>query len=208
MDGSVRWLEYVDKGCLLDVGCGNGWFLDRMRQLGWEVMGVQHDGDAVSVAKERFGLEVFQGSLEEARFPDGCFDTVTMNHVIEHVIDPVRLLKECRRVMKTGGKLVVATPNIKSLGCRVFDEHWRGLEVPRHLHLFSPQSLRACAEHASLEIRVMRTSARSASWMFAASSSIRRYGLLRGGPPGDCCRGCRGWPSWLRSTGLRGPGEA
>jgi len=180
--GGVMWLKASDGKRLLDVGCGNGAFLDHMRNLGWEVAGVEPDGIAVSVARER-GLEVYQGSLEEARFPDEHFDVITMNHVIEHVTDPIGLFKECRRVLKPDGKLVVVTPNIISMGRQVFGEYWRGLEVPRHLHLFSPRSLRACAERAGLRVGEMRTTARSARWMYAASAAIRRDGALPGGSP-------------------------
>lgn len=184
----LKWLEYVEEGRLLDVGCGNGKFLSHMRQLGWTVVGVEPDGKAVSVACERYGLDVFQGSLVEANFPDEYFDAITMDHVIEHVSDPIGLLKECYRVLKSGGKLVVLTPNINSLGFRQFGEHWRGLEVPRHLYLFSPQTLRACAEAARLDVQVQRTMARSAPWMWATSSLIKQDGVLIGGSPGSIGR--------------------
>ncbi|MBC7260975.1 MAG: class I SAM-dependent methyltransferase, partial [Chloroflexi bacterium] len=181
--GSVMWLRGEDRGRLLDVGCGNGMFLERMRQLGWEVAGVEPDAAAVAVAREKMGLDVFQGSLEDAKFPDEHFDAITMNHVIEHVPDPIGTLKECCRVLKPGGKLVVVTPNIGSMGYQVFGEHWRGLEVPRHLHIFSPQSLRAAAERAGLLVQEVRTTARSARWMHAASAIIRRDGSLPHGSP-------------------------
>jgi len=191
--GSVRWLDAREGGRLLDVGCGNGSFLDKMRHLGWEVAGVEPDGEAVAVARKRFGLEIFKGSLDEAGFSDESFDAITMNHVIEHVPDPIELLKECRRVLKPGGRLWVATPNIKSLGHYKFGEHWRGLEVPRHLTLFSPGALQSCAESAGLAARVC-TSDRSAPWMYAASSLIRRDGALPGGSP-------RRTTPWLRMQG-------
>lgn len=182
--GSVRWLGNDDKGLLLDVGCGNGSFLDQMRSLGWEVAGVEPDGEAVSVALERYGLDVFEGSLEEAGFPEGHFDAITANHVIEHVQDPIGLLKECRRVLKQGGTLVVSTPNINSLGRSTFDEAWLHWDPPRHLYLFSPQTVRVCAEAAKLDIQELKTTARAARWMYAASSLIRRDGMLAGGSPG------------------------
>ena len=179
--GSVMWLKASDRGRLLDVGCGNGRFLAQMRDLGWEVMGIEPDPKAVSIAKEHFGLEVFQGTLEEAGFPDSSFDAIAMNHVIEHVPDPIGLLAECRRVLKPGGKLVVVTPNIQSLGRRLFGEHWRGWEVPRHLFLFSPKSLRACAERAGFVVQNLRTTSKGARWIWAASRLIRRDGRLPGG---------------------------
>lgn len=182
--GSIMWLEACEKGRLLDVGCGNGIFLGQMRQLGWEVAGVEPDEEAVSIARDNLGLEVFHGSLEDAKFEDGCFDAVTMNHVIEHLQDPVSLLKECRRVLKPGGKLIVVTPNTNSLGFRLFGENWRGLEVPRHLLLFSPPVLRTCAEAAGLNVQKLRTTAKGARWMWAASYLLKREGMLVNGSPG------------------------
>lgn len=182
--GSVMYLKASDRGRLLDVGCGNGRVLAQMRELGWEVMGVEPDSEAVRIAKERFGLDVFQGTLEEAKFPDNSFDAITMNHVIEHVPDPIGLLAECRRVLKPGGKLVMVTPNIQSLGRRLFDEYWRGWEVPRHLVLFSPKSaLRVCVERAGLKVRSLWTPAKGARFIYAASRLIRREGKLPGGSP-------------------------
>ncbi|MGB9924874.1 MAG: class I SAM-dependent methyltransferase [Methanothrix sp.] len=182
--GGVMWLRGEERGRLLDVGCGNGMFLDRMRQLGWEVAGVEPDAAAVAVAREMLGLEVFQGLLEDAKFPDGHFDAITMNHVIEHVPDPIGTLKACQRVLRPGGKLVVVTPNIESLGRRKFDDAWLHWDPPRHLHIFSPQSLRLAAERAGLRVQEMRTTARTARWIYAASSCIRRDGSLPGGSPG------------------------
>jgi 2-polyprenyl-3-methyl-5-hydroxy-6-metoxy-1,4-benzoquinol methylase len=179
----VCYLKTCEKGRLLDVGCGNGLFLDYMRQLGWDVVGVEPDDEAVIVAREMLGLQVFKGSLEEAKFSDGHFDAITLSHVIEHVPDPIGLLKECRRVLRLGGKLVVVTPNIRSLGAHVFGEYWRGLEVPRHLFLFSPEALRTLAERAGLVIQDLRTTARTARWSWAVSSFIRRNGTHPGSLP-------------------------
>ncbi len=184
--GGVLWLEAREKGRLLDVGCGNGSLLVQMRQLGWDVAGIEPDGKAVSVARERFGLEVFQGSLEEAKFPNEHFDAITMNHVIEHVQDPIGLLKECRRVIKPGGKIIVVTPNIQSLGFYLFGQHWRGLDIPRHLFLFSPHAFCACALQAGLTIQHLWTTARTAHWIWAASSLIMR-GMQPGRSPEESC---------------------
>lgn len=142
VDEDVRCLLSLPQGRLLDVGCGSGEWLLSMRKLGWQVEGVDFDENAVKVASLR-GLTIHIGSLEAQNFPDGCFDAVTLNHVIEHLPDPVAALKECRRILKGNGQLILYTPNNASLGHRVFKEHWRGLEPPRHLHLFDPASMSA-----------------------------------------------------------------
>jgi 2-polyprenyl-3-methyl-5-hydroxy-6-metoxy-1,4-benzoquinol methylase len=147
---NYMYLGNLKPGLLLDVGCGGGLLLDRMRSIGWKVMGVEVDPLAANEAKNNFGLQVHVGSLDEAGYPDGIFDAVTMSHVIEHVHDPVALLRECRRVLKPGGILVVVTPNIKSYLHERFKKSWRGLEPPRHLHLFSRATMLVVAERAGL----------------------------------------------------------
>jgi 2-polyprenyl-3-methyl-5-hydroxy-6-metoxy-1,4-benzoquinol methylase len=193
--GTVMWLNGSRPGKLLDVGCGNGGFLATMQELGWEVAGVEPDGQATKVAREQFGLSVHEGSLEEAGFPDDAFDAVTMSHVVEHLPDPISTLTECRRILKKGGRLVMTTPNIKSLGHQLYREAWRGLEVPRHLFLFSPAALRQSVERSGLQVFELRTTARSARWMWAASHLIRRNGALPGGTPKE-------QHLWLRLEGL------
>lgn len=91
---SVMALESHPKGKLLDVACGNGVFLAKMRDLGWEVTGVEPDEQAVKVAREYYGLDVYKGTLEEVGFQDNTFDAIILSHVIEHVPNPISTLRE------------------------------------------------------------------------------------------------------------------
>ncbi len=174
----VMWLKASQRGRLLDVGCGSGHFLSQMKDLGWDVVGVEPDAEAARIARERFGLNVYQGTLEEFEFPECTFDVVTMSHAIEHLCDPISSLRECLRVLKKGGRLVVVTPNIKSLGRRCFGIAWRAWDPPRHLFLFSPLTLRKCTELAGLQIQVVKTTAAEAHSIWYASRFLRRYGNL------------------------------
>jgi len=169
--GLPRWLDRLPRGRLLDVGCGDGAIAASLRDRGWTVAGVEPDPAAARAAQSR-GLDVVAATLEDARFDDASFDAVVMSHVIEHVPDPRATMRECARILRPGGTLLVVTPNFAGRGRRTFGEHWRGLEVPRHLHLFTPQSLAAMARAAGLAARV-RTSARSAAWMYAVSAQLR-----------------------------------
>ncbi|MFZ1977836.1 MAG: class I SAM-dependent methyltransferase [Bacteroidota bacterium] len=125
------------KEMLLDVGCGNGQFLADMRKLDWEVAGVEPDPQAARIAIDKFNLCVFSGTLFQAKYPPNSFDAITMKHVIEHIIDPLELIRECYRILKPGGKLSIITPNAESLQNRLFKSSWFELDPPRHLHLFS-----------------------------------------------------------------------
>ncbi|MGH7446217.1 MAG: class I SAM-dependent methyltransferase, partial [Longimicrobiales bacterium] len=133
----AMFLPAVTAGRLLDVGCGNGVFGARMRSLGWDVTCVEPDAHAAARARDVFGLTVYSGTLESTALPSGSFDAIALGHVIEHVPDPVATLAECRRLLKPGGLLVAITPNIRSLGRRVFGRHWLHWDVPPHRYLFS-----------------------------------------------------------------------
>lgn len=186
-DAGVRCLPAVSGGRLLDVGCGSGEWLLEMRRRGWTVAGVDFDESAVKLARQE-ALKVECGSLEEQNYPDDYFDAVTLNHVIEHVPDPVRTLAECARILKPEGKLVLFTPNNASLGHLLFKESWRGLEPPRHLHVFSMKSLRGALVMAGFrEVTVLP---------FVVTSVIYQSLLLRWGWTDFAHKSPRHWPAW------------
>lgn len=172
------------RGVLLDIGCGDGAFLSIMRDAGWEVMGIEPDQVAAKVAQEGRRVPVIGTSLEGAEIEDQSIDVITLSHVIEHVHDPVTLLAQCRRVMSPHGKVVIVTPNIGSTGHKTFGSSWGHLDPPRHLYLFSSRTLRACCERAGLQVELLRTSARSARWIWALSTTIKhRNGVKRKSNP-------------------------
>jgi SAM-dependent methyltransferase len=167
---------------LIDVGCGRGDFLARMKSLGWNVMGIEPDPVSSKLARAR-GIAIFSGRIEEAGFAEGIADQVTLDHVLEHADDPAGLLRECRRVLRPGGRLVIYTPNAESLGHRWFGKAWRGLEPPRHLYVFSPQALRRMLEEVPFRIFRMKTPTTLARGIYDDSVRIRREGrtpLYRG----------------------------
>jgi 2-polyprenyl-3-methyl-5-hydroxy-6-metoxy-1,4-benzoquinol methylase len=134
-------LRYPGPGArLLDIGCGNGSFLLQMRSLGWKVFGVEPDPESAKQARAA-GLNVQVGLLPQTSLPEGHFDAAILSHVIEHLHDPVQTLQRCCKLLKPGGTLVIYTPNYEARGRALFGSCWRGLETPRHLVLFTEQSL-------------------------------------------------------------------
>ena len=169
-----HWLTLKDAapGRLLDVGCGNGRFLAKMRAAGWQVEGTDFDPAAVKHVREQLGVPAHCGDLESAGFPAGSFDVVVLQHVIEHVETPVDLLRECLRILKPGGQLLLITPNVESWGHRRFGPFWRGLEPPRHLCLYSKQTLAELARRAGFQVRRAFTSAAGAEFILADRLAI------------------------------------
>lgn len=141
IDRRMRHLpRTITGGRLLDVGFGSGAFLMHAKRAGWNVFGA--DPDPVSVKNGRnLKLDVRQGGIEAFLDSPGAFDVIMLSHVIEHIHDPVKTLNIAYGLLKPGGLLYVETPNMKAYGHDHFREHWRGLEIPRHLVIFNWASL-------------------------------------------------------------------
>jgi len=172
VDFDIMCLHACPGGRLLEIGCGSGACLARMRRLGWEVQGVEPDTFAASIGRDTYGLDLYAGTLQQAGFPAESFDVITMNHVIEHVHDPLALLAECRRILRPGGRLVLTTPNTDSWGHKVFGRHWRGLEPPRHFMIFSLQNLEQCTKRSHFDTLALRSISRWGRDIFMASKEI------------------------------------
>jgi len=156
-------------GSLLEIGCGSGAFLARMAASGWRVQGIESDPAAAAAAERNFAIPVRVGELAEMRLAPASFDAIVMNHVLEHVFDPLALLGECRRLLKPGGLLVCVTPNADAWGRKHYGANWRGLEPPRHLHIFSLSALARAADIAGfVQQRVYSTTVNT--WIIDSAS--------------------------------------
>jgi 2-polyprenyl-3-methyl-5-hydroxy-6-metoxy-1,4-benzoquinol methylase len=177
-DMSVMFLPSVQGGSLLEVGSGSGDLLVELRELGWNVEGIDVDPMAVENSMGR-GLKVRQGTLEALGYPDNTFDAIVMSHVIEHVHDPVSLLSECFRILKLGGQLSLVTPNAQSFCHRVFGRAWLALDPPRHLHIFTLNAMQAVMHRSGFHHARVFNTVRDADGTFVASSSIQRTGRFK-----------------------------
>ena len=142
LDVEFRYLPIPLRGQrLLDIGCGSGNFLVSAREAGWQVSGVEPDPEAANVTR-LLGVDVMVGTAELLDRESACFDAITISHVIEHVHSPRKLLADIYRLLKQNGVLYIETPNIDSQWAKLFKKNWRGLETPRHLVLFTQESLK------------------------------------------------------------------
>lgn len=159
-------------GRLLDVGCGTGMHMLFLADLGWEVQGLEWDEGAAAVARRVTGRPVHVGDL--ASFPRGeGFDAILLNHVFEHLPDPVGDLGRLRALLRPGGRVVLVWPNPRGLGARRFGPAWFAWDPPRHLVIAPAAAVAAAARRVGFAVRSARSLARGAASHAAYSRALR-----------------------------------
>jgi 2-polyprenyl-3-methyl-5-hydroxy-6-metoxy-1,4-benzoquinol methylase len=143
-------------GALLDVGCGNGRVLTVMRTLGWRVHGIEPDERSAEIARASSGARI-DPELDEQLYPPDHFDVITMNHALEHVTEPVTVLRHCFRLCRPGGLIGIVVPNWGALGHRLFRRNWYALEPPRHAVMYEPRTLECILARAGFNVESVRT---------------------------------------------------
>jgi SAM-dependent methyltransferase len=141
---------------LLDVGCGSGQMLAVYRALGWRAVGIEISPRACAACRDK-GLDVHEGTVFDAPLSTQQFDMILLSHVIEHVLDPVAVLKRVADLLAPGGKIILTTPNVRGIGFSLYGSCWHALDAPRHVFLFDPQTLHRLGEKAGLVTRQLRT---------------------------------------------------
>lgn len=176
---ALMFLDDRLPGTILDIGCGQGTFLAAMAKRGWTVAGVDFDVAAVAAARALHGIDARVGTVDTVVESGKRFDIVTASHVIEHVSNPVEFLQQCRKLLLPGGRVVLRTPNVDSLGHRRYQRAWRGLEPPRHLHLFTVAALKACSSSAGFQYSRCSTTSVGAEGILLASHFLEKRGEFR-----------------------------
>ena len=170
-----RALPWHGQGRLLDFGCGGGSFIARMAEQGWQVIGLDASVGAVRKIQEELGLKALVGTLPHPELSAGSFDVVTMWHSLEHVHEPLRILREAYQLLVPGGRLLIAVPNIDGWPFRWFGRSWFGLDVPRHLTHFTPASLRLMLECSGFRVDQLRM-LRHSDWLRSSARLAVRQG--------------------------------
>lgn len=142
---------------VLEIGAGVAFTLKIAKDRGWEVFGTEISPFAVRYAKEKFGLEIFLGTLEEAKFPKDFFDLVIMTHVLEHLPDPFKSLEKVFHILKNSGILYIVVPNIASFKAWLKKGKWAYLHPGMHLYHFSPRTLKKMVLKAGFKVIHMET---------------------------------------------------
>lgn len=137
-------------GKVLDIGCGVGDFLHQMEKEGWSGTGAEPSEDAKNIARKRIKGQIVSPD-ELPDLPDQSYDLITMWHVLEHVDDLKWEIGQLERLLKQGGRLVLALPNFKSFDAEHYKQYWAAYDVPRHLYHFCKQSITNIFKYSQLK---------------------------------------------------------
>lgn len=154
-----RWKK---NGKFLDVGCATGFFINGIKKnSNWEVYGTDFGESAVRFARDQLGLNVVQGDLADAHFPGEFFDYVHVNNVLEHVLNPISLLEECRRIVKPKGIFFLSVPNGFNDSLDLID-FWKVEKLPArsksgHIFFFPARTLLMLFRQTGFEVVTQKT---------------------------------------------------
>jgi 2-polyprenyl-3-methyl-5-hydroxy-6-metoxy-1,4-benzoquinol methylase len=148
------------KAKVLDIGCGNGRFLQHLSTVGdFELHGIEMEGGSAERAKRIKEINLKIGTLTAGDYTDGYFDAITLFHVFEHLDMPKETLQVIKNILKTDGILMMSFPNIASWQARAFKGKWLHLDPPRHLFFFAPNDFISIMDTLGFKlIRINRVS--------------------------------------------------
>ena len=163
-------INHNDK--LLDIGSGSGQFLYEMKQLGIKGYGVEPGNFEKGIAKKE-GLKIKNLDLIQSKYPRDFFDLITMNHVLEHVNNPSKTIKEIHRILYKKGLLIMGVPNSNSLAYGLFKKNWYQLDVPRHLFNYSDKNLKDLLKKEGFKVINVRYNSRPSQFSVSLSYFLK-----------------------------------
>lgn len=136
------------KGQILDIGAGTGDFLSVAKNSGWKTVGVEPSDKAKAIAKSK-GVSFVSVTSE---LENHSFDVISMWHVLEHVPDLDKQIKELKRLLKPTGTLIIAVPNFKSFDAKYYGKFWAAFDVPIHFWHFSKTAVKLLFEKEEIKL--------------------------------------------------------
>lgn len=158
------------KGKLLDIGCATGILLEEASKIGWDGYGIEASVWASKIAQEKYGLNVYRGTIEDVEYKQKNFDVITCIDVIEHVNTPRQLVEKANYLLKKGGIFCVITPDISSIAPKILREKWWHIR-PDHLYYFTLETLKPLLESSDFEIVYVA----KPGWSFSYDYWISRF---------------------------------
>jgi SAM-dependent methyltransferase len=160
-------------GRALDVGCGAGQLMTKLRTAGWEVEGIEWDPAAAAVARETSGATVWDGDFQHADLALSGYNLLVLSHCFEHLGNPRQALQRIYQLLAPGGRAVLLYPNPQSLGASLFRAAWFNWDPPRHLVLSPAKSLAEAAEAIGFTRATFRTASPNGRVDFKHSRASR-----------------------------------
>ena len=150
--------KYRTNGKLLDIGCGPGYLMKEAKNIGFDVYGVEVGKKASDIAKKEFGdNNIYNGTLETSHFEKNYFDIIVMSDLLEHVKNPVEILKKSRELLNntTNSYIILTTPNTNSFTCKTMKSKWSHYNI-EHIHYFNKKSMETLANNTGFKIIEMK----------------------------------------------------
>ncbi|HUS04428.1 MAG TPA: class I SAM-dependent methyltransferase [Dehalococcoidia bacterium] len=173
--------KYSNSTSLLDIGCGEGFFLSNAANAGYRTKGIELSQDAAAYAKREFGLDIEAGAFEDVQFPGNYFDVVTLWQVLEHIPHPLEILKEAHRILKPGGLIAASTPDIEGIPSMMLRRKWWNIRRI-HINQFSTKTLMDILQNAGFKNVSSVSYRESISLLMLLIPIVRHlkaYGLLK-----------------------------
>lgn len=150
----IRSLHKGNK--ILDVGAGTGYFLNYMKQQGYQTLGIEVDADARVHGQKEFGLDIRSPKELKENSIKESFHIISLWHVLEHLYRPESYMQHFHRLLEDDGYLLIALPNANSYDAQHYKAYWAAYDVPRHLWHFTPSTLEKLANDNGFELTKMK----------------------------------------------------
>lgn len=168
----------VERGRILDIGCGTGEFLSTLKKKSWNVTGIEPDEGARQMAINNFGISVFPAE-ELMGLAEEKYDALTMWHVLEHVHELDAYIEKIRKLIKPDGLVVIAVPNYNSHDAEVYEKVWAAYDVPRHLYHFTKQSMSTLLGRHKMKLESIKIMPFDSFYVSMLSEKYRGGNILR-----------------------------
>jgi 2-polyprenyl-3-methyl-5-hydroxy-6-metoxy-1,4-benzoquinol methylase len=147
---------YRKQNNILDVGAGDGHFIEIAKKRGWNAYATEFDDKAVKVIEEK-GVKVKQGKLDINNYEPGMFDVIFSSEVLEHINDPVEEIKKFHHLLRPGGVVHVTTPNFNSFSHKYLGDKWTVFNYPEHLSYYTPKTMKSLFNGNGFKTKSIKT---------------------------------------------------
>ncbi|NQT72774.1 MAG: class I SAM-dependent methyltransferase [Chloroflexi bacterium] len=146
----VEFAGIKQRGRVLDIGCGHGFFVYAVQDLGYQALGVDVDPEAIDFGQSRLGIDIEKVSIDCLEVLQKDFDIVTAWQVLEHLRMPGSCTRSVSKLLKPGGVFAGSVPNVGGITARLRGTKWYLMIPPEHLNYFTERSMKHMLTQAGL----------------------------------------------------------